>query len=148
MKVILLQEVKPLGKKDDVVNVNDGYARNFLFPKKMAVEANQSNMKVLNDKKEAMKYRKNVEKSDALELLEKMKEMEVTFSIKAGENGRVFGSVTSKDIAEQLLKKYKVNIDKKKILMQEQIKMIGITNVDIKLYEGVIAKLKVVVNQE
>ena len=105
-------------------------------------------MKVLNDKKEAMKYRKNVEKSDALELLEKMKEMEVTFSIKAGENGRVFGSVTSKDIAEQLLKKYKVNIDKKKILMQEQIKMIGITNVDIKLYEGVIAKLKVVVNQE
>lgn len=148
MKVILLKDVKALGKKDDVVNVNDGYARNFLLAQKLAVEANTSNMKLLNDKKEATQYRKDNEKADAEKLSKELEKMEITFNIKAGSNGKVFGSVTSKDISDALMKKYKIDIDKKKILLNEPIKMVGIKNVEIKLYEGIIGKIKVVINQE
>ncbi|MBE5821558.1 MAG: 50S ribosomal protein L9 [Clostridiales bacterium] len=148
MKVILLKDVKALGKKDDVVNVNDGYARNYLFTQKLAIEANTSNMKLLNDKKEAKQYRKDNEKSDAEKLSKELEKMEITFNIKAGSNGKVFGSVTSKDISDELMKKYKIDIDKKKIILNEPIKMVGIKNVEIKLYEGIIGKIKVIVNQE
>lgn len=148
MKVILLKDVKALGKKDDVVNVNDGYARNFLFTQKLAVEANTSNMKLLNDKKEANKFKKDNEKNDAEKLSKEIEKMELKFNIKAGDNGRVFGSITSKDISDEFMKKYKIDIDKKKILLDEPIKMIGVKNVDIKLYEGIIAKIKVIVDQE
>lgn len=148
MKVILLKDVKALGKKDDVVNVNDGYARNYLLAQKIAVEANASNMKLLNDKKEAKQYKKDNEKADAEKLVKELEKMELEFKIKAGSNGKVFGSVTSKDISDAFMNKYNLDIDKKKILLNDPIKMVGIKNVDVKLYEGIIGKIKVIVNQE
>ena len=148
MKVILTQDVKSLGKKNSLVNVSDGYARNFLFAKGLAVEASNDNMQKMNARLEADKFKKVTEKAIAEELVDKLKEISLTFTIKAGDNGRVFGSVTSKDISEKLDKEHRIGIDKKKILLDEPIKQIGTKIVEIKLYEGVIAKLKIVVNQE
>lgn len=148
MKVILLQDVKALGKKDAIVNVSDGYARNFLFKNKLAVEANNTTMNELNNKLDSNKFKKDTEKQEAQRLAKKLETLELEFAIKTGENGKTFGSVTSKDIAEKLKAKENIDIDKKKILLAEPIKMIGIRQVEIKLYEGVIGKIKVVVKQE
>lgn len=148
MKVILLQDVKALGKKDAIVNVSDGYARNFLFKNKLAVEANNTTMNELNNKIDSNKFRKDTEKQEAEMLAKKLETLEIEFAIKTGENGKTFGSVTSKDIQEKLKVKENIDIDKKKILLAEPIKMIGIRQVEIKLYEGVIGKIKVVVKQE
>ena len=148
MKVILLQDVKALGKKDAIVNVSDGYARNFLFKNKLAVEANNTTMNELNNKLDSNKFKKDTEKQEAQMLAKKFETLELEFAIKTGENGKTFGSVTSKDIAEKLKAKENIDIDKKKILLAEPIKMIGIRQVEIKLYEGVIGKIKVVVKQE
>lgn len=148
MKVILLQDVKALGKKDAIVNVSDGYARNFLFKNKLAVEANNTTMNELNNKLDSNKFKKDTEKQEAQMLAKKLETLELEFAIKTGENGKTFGSVTSKDIAEKLKAKENIDIDKKKILLAEPIKMIGIRQVEIKLYEGVIGKIKVVVKQE
>ena len=148
MKVILLQDVKALGKKDAIVNVSDGYARNFLFKNKLAVEANNTTMNELNNKLDSNKFKKDTEKQEAEMLAKKLETLELEFAIKTGENGKTFGSVTSKDIAEKLKSKENIDIDKKKILLSEPIKMIGIRQVEIKLYEGVIGKIKVVVKQE
>ena len=134
MKVILLQDIKGVGKKDQIINANDGYARNYLFPKKLAVEANAGNLGNLKSKQESNQYRKDVEKEEALKIADK---------VKAGESGRIFGGVTAKEIAENLKAQYKIEIDKKKIMINEPIKVLGITTVDIKLYEGIIGKLKV-----
>lgn len=148
MKVILLQDVKALGKKDAIVNVSDGYARNFLFKNKLAVEANNTTMNELNNKLDSNKFKKDTEKQEAQMLVKKLETLELEFAIKTGENGKTFGSVTSKDIAEKLKAKENIDIDKKKILLAEPIKMIGTKQVEIKLYEGVIGKIKVVVKQE
>ena len=148
MKVILLQDVKALGKKDAIVNVSDGYARNFLFKNKLAVEANNTTMNELNNKLDSNKFKKDTEKQEAQMLAKKLETLELEFAIKTGENGKTFGSVTSKDIAEKLKAKENIDIDKKKILLAEPIKMIGIRQVEIKLYEWVIGKIKVVVKQE
>ncbi len=148
MKVILKEDVKALGKKGAIVNVNDGYAKNFLFPKKLAVDANNENMKLLNDQKQAMDFKKETQKSNAQELKKELEKLNLVFKIKAGANGKIFGSVTSKDISEKLKSEYKIDVDKKQILLNEPIKTIGIVNVDIKLYEGIISKLKITVNQE
>lgn len=148
MKVILKQDVKSLGKKESVVNVSDGYARNFLFPKGLAVEASTSNINVMNTKKEAEKHRKDKELAEAKALAAKINETTVVIKTKAGENGKLFGSITSKDIAERLKEQHKLDIDKKKINMEEAIKAIGTTGVDIKLYPGVSAKLTVKVELE
>ena len=148
MKVILLQDVKALGKKDAIVNVSDGYARNFLFKNKLAVEANNTTMNELNNKLDSNKFKKDTEKQEAQMLAKKLETLELEFAIKTGENGKTFGSVTSKDIAEKLKSKENIDIDKKKILLAEPIKMIGTKQVEIKLYEGVIGKIKVVVKQE
>lgn len=148
MKVILMQDVKALGKKDSIVNVSDGYARNFLFKNKLAVEANPTTMNELNNKIDANKFKKDTEKQEAQLLAKKIEAIELEFAIKTGENGKTFGSVTSKDIADKLLAEQKIQIDKKKILLQEPIKMIGTKLVEIKIYEGVIAKIKIVVKQE
>lgn len=143
MKVILLQNIKGVGKKDQIINANDGYARNYLFPKKLAVEANAGNLGNLKAKQESNQYRKDVEKEEATKLANKLKDITLVLKVKAGENGKIFGGVTSKEISENLKAQYKIEIDKKKIILSETIKVLGTTAVDIKLYEGIIGKLKV-----
>lgn len=148
MKVILKQDVKGLGKKESMVEVSDGYARNFLFPKSLAVEASATNINVMNTKKEAEKNKKERELAKAKELAEKIKSITITFKTKAGENGKLFGSITSKDIADQLKSKHSLDIDKKMISMPDALKSLGSTEVEIKLYPGVSTKLAVKVEHE
>ena len=143
MKVILLDNIKGVGKKDEIINASDGYARNYLLPKKLAVEANAENMAKLNNKKEAANYRKDVEKQNAEELAKKLKGIMLKIKVKAGENGKIFGGVTIKEISDNLKSQYNFDIDKKKIELKETIKTLGEFNVSIKLFEGVIANLKV-----
>lgn len=143
MKVILLDNIKGVGKKDEIINASDGYARNFLFPKKLAVEANAENISKLNNRKEAASYKKDVEKQNAEELAQKLKGIMLKIRVKAGENGKIFGGVTAKEISDNLKTQYKFEIDKKKIDLKEPIKTLGEFNVAIKLFEGVIANLRV-----
>lgn len=143
MKVILLQDIKGVGKKDQIINANDGYARNYLFPKKLAVEATTGNLGNLKAKQESSQYRKDMQKEEAVKLADKLKNITLTIKVKAGENGKIFGGVTAKEIAENLKTQYTIDVDKKKINLNETIKVIGTRTVDIKLYEGVIGKLKV-----
>ena len=143
MKVILLADIKGVGKKDQIINSSDGYARNYLFPKKLAVEANNENMLKLKAKQNATEYRKGVEKDEALSIANKLQTITLQIKVKAGENGKIFGGVTAKEIAENLKTQYHIEIDKKKINLEETIKTLGNITVDIKLYEGVIGKLKV-----
>lgn len=143
MKVILLDNIKGVGKKDEVINASDGYARNFLFPKKLAVEANAENMSKLKNKQDSAKHKKDVEKEKAEEIAKKLKDITLTIKVKSGENGRIFGGVTSKEISENLKQQYKIEIDKKKIVLNEAIKNIGVFNVSIKLFEGIVGNLKV-----
>ena len=143
MKVILLADIKGVGKKDEVINASDGYARNFLLPKKLAVLADSGNMSRLNDKKSSQAHKKDIELEAAKQATEKIKDIVLTVKVKAGENGKIFGGVTSKEIAEELKKIYQIEVDKKKVMLKENIKNLGRYNVEIKLYEGVIAKLTV-----
>ena len=148
MKVILKENVKSIGKKDDIVNVSDGYARNFLFVKNLAVEANSDNLAKLKSKKDSEQYRKNQDKEDAEKIADKMGKIKLQFKVKTGENGKIFGGVSSKEIQEKLEKDYNIKVDKKKIELKETIKTLGITKVQIKLFEGVIANLKVEIVSE
>ena len=148
MKVILLQDVKGTGKKNEVKEVSDGYARNFLLPKKLAVPADNTNMKELNEKNKSKELKAQKEYEAAVELGKKMEELNVVIYSKAGDGGRLFGSITSKDIAEQLNKKYFVEVDKKKIMLNDAIKTLGVYNIEIKLFEGISGKIKVSVIAE
>ncbi len=148
MKVILKENIKGVGKKDEVINASDGYARNYLFPKKLAVEANAENMSKLNAKKASEDRKKELEKEDAKEIAKKLKEITLNIKVKAGENGKIFGGVTSKEISDNLEKQYKIKIDKKKIDLKENIKNIGVFNVEVRLYEGIMGKVKVNVTAE
>ncbi len=148
MKVILLQDVKSLGKKGEIVNVNDGYARNFILPKKLGVEATGKN---LND----LKLQKNNEKKVAQENLEAARELAaklaeggVVLAIKVGEGGRAFGSVSSKEIAAAVKEQMGLDVDKKKIQLKEAIKSLGTHIVSVKLHPEVTAELKVSVKEE
>ncbi len=143
MKVILRADIKGVGKKDEIINASDGYARNFLFPKNLAVEANSENLSKLQAQKDATQFRKNNEKEDAKKLAEKLTKIIVRIEVKAGENGKIFGGVSAKDIAENLEKQHNVKIDKKKIDLKEAIKTLGVHNVNVKLYEGVSGTIKV-----
>lgn len=148
MKVILLDNIKGVGKKDEIINASDGYARNYLLPKNLAVEANNENLSKLKNKKDAASYRKDMEKKDAEELAKKIKGIMLKIKVKAGGNGKIFGGVTSKEISENLKNQYNFVVDKKKIDLKETIKTLGEFHVDIKLYEGVIANLKIEVISE
>ncbi|MBQ9313429.1 MAG: 50S ribosomal protein L9 [Clostridia bacterium] len=148
MKVILTQDIKSVGKKGQIINASDGYARNYLIPKKLAVVADNANLNELKTKQDANKYKKDMSRASAEELATKMKNFELVFKIKAGENGKTFGSVTAKDIAEELNKKYYVEVDKKKIGLADAIKTLGTYMIDIKLFEGITGKLKVNVISE
>ncbi len=148
MKVILKQDVKSLGKKEDMVNVSDGYARNFLFPRGLAAEATASNVNEMNTKKAAEKSKKDRELAQAKELGKKIAGITVVIKSKTGENGKLFGSITSKDISDKLKSDFGFDIDKKKIVLPEPIKALGITEVEVKLYPEVSAKLTVKTVQE
>lgn len=142
MKVILKADIKGVGKKDEVINASDGYARNYLFPRGLADEANNENMSKLKSRNESVAYKKETDRKNAQDLANKIEKIKLKMVVKAGENGKIFGGVTSKEIAEALKLEYKIEIDKKKIILNETIKNIGNFTVEIKLYEGVIAKLK------
>lgn len=148
MKVILKADIKGVGKKDEIINASDGYARNFLFPKNLAVEANKDNMTKLKAKEEAIKYQKNQQKEEAQKIAEKMSKILLKIKVKSGENGKIFGGVSAKEIAQELEKQYKIVVDKKKIDLKETIKTLGTVTVQIKLFEGVIGNLKIHVISE
>ena len=148
MKVILKADIKGVGKKDQVINASDGYARNFLFPKNLAVEANNENMSKLKSKNDAKQYKKDQEKEAAQQVANKLKDITLKLKVKAGENGKIFGGVSSKEIAENLESQYNIKIDKKKIVLKEAIKMLGTQTVEVKLFEGVVGKLKVSIIEE
>ena len=143
MKVILKADIKGVGKKDEVINASDGYARNFLFPKNLAVEANNENMAKLKAKQNSAKFQKEQDKEEALKVADKLSKISLKMKVKVGENGKIFGGVSAKEIAQELEKEYKIKVDKKKIELKETIKALGIQIVEIKLFEGVVAKLKV-----
>ncbi len=145
MKVILNQDVKGQGRKGDLVEVSDGYARNFLLPKNLAKEATKENLNVMQGQKQSQEYRKQKELEEATALKAKIEEVSVKLKAKSGENGKLFGSVTSKDIAEELKMQQHIKLDKKKFVLPDGIKTLGTTTVDIKVYPGVTAKLKVTV---
>ena len=122
MKVILLDNIKGVGKKDEVINASDGYARNFLFPKKLALEANSENMSKLKAKQDSNQYKKSQEKEEAQKIADKLKGILLKIQIKAGENGKIFGSITAKEIADNLKAQYSIEVDKKKIELKDPIK--------------------------
>lgn len=143
MKVILKADIKGVGKKDQVINASDGYARNFLFPKNLAVEANNENMSKLKAKQDSNAYKKSQEKEEAKKVAEKLSKIQLKVPVKAGENGKIFGGVSAKEIADLLKKSYQIEVDKKKIELKEAIKTLGVRTVTIKLYEGVVGNLKI-----
>lgn len=147
MKVILLKDVKSLGKKGEVVNASDGYARNYLFPRGLAQEANDSNLHILNNKKEAERRQKLAEIEAAQKLAESLKGKEIKLTVKSGENGRLFGSITGKDIADEINKKFNINVDKKKIVA-DTIRQLGTYDVEVKLYPEISTKVKVVIAEK
>ena len=145
MKVILLADVKSQGKKGDLINVSDGYARNFLIPRKLGLEATPQLIKELNDKEEARKRREAEEKAAAEKLAEKLQGMEVKIKVSSGADGKLYGSVTAKNIADAFAEQHGVEIDRRKILLDDPIKAYGSYSVEVKLYSGVNGKLNVLV---
>ena len=143
MKVILKADIKGVGKKDQIINASDGYATNYLFPKNLAVPADKGNMNNLNAKKSSEEHRKELEREEARKTAKKIEGILIKMPVKAGENGKVFGSVTTKEIAEALDKQYQIKVDKKKIMLEEPIKTLGMFSIEIKLYEAISTKLKI-----
>ena len=149
MKVILLADVKGQGKKGDIKEVSDGYARNFLLPKKLATLATNENLNAIEGKREAAAFHKGKEIEEANALKEKLSGISVKLKAKAGEGGRLFGSVTNKDVAEGLKMQHHIVIDKKKFSLPDGgLKNIGTTEIDVKVYPEISAKLKVVIEAE
>lgn len=143
MKVILLEDVKTLGKKGQIVNVNDGYARNYILPKKLGVEANGTNMNNLKLQKANEEKIAKEKLENAKELAKKLEQSSIDIKIKAGNGDKVFGSISAKEIATEAKKQLSLEIDKKKIVLPETIKTLGTHNVNIKLHKDVTASLKV-----
>lgn len=143
MKVIFLQDVKGKGKKGDIKDVSDGFAKNFLIPKKAAVEATAANLNAAKGKQESIQYHKDMEEDNAKKLSEKLSEITLDITAKIGDNGKLFGSVTSKELSEILKEKHGFSIDKRKFVLPDGIKTEGSHMVDIKLHPGIVAKLKV-----
>ncbi len=147
MKVILLCDVKGQGKKDDIVNVSDGYARNFLFPQKKAVPADAKATNELKNKEEAKQFKISEEIKAAKALAEKINNVQVEIKMEHGQDGRLYGSVTAKDIAEKLKDKVGIDVDKRKIMVKDTIKTYGSFAVEVKLHTEVSAKFTVLVHE-
>jgi len=148
VKVIFLQDVKGQGKKGDIKEVSDGYARNFLLNRKLAIEATNSNLNDLRGKKEADAFHKGQELEQAKELKGKLDQLSVKLTAKAGDNGKLFGSITNKDVAEALKMQQHIVIDKKKFHMPDGIKQVGTTKVEIRIYPEITATLNVIVEAQ
>lgn len=146
MIVILLKDVKGLGKTGEVVKVSDGYARNMLIPKGAATEATEGNVRNLEKQKAIQTENKKKELAEANALADRIKELTVVIKTKSGEGGKLFGSITSKDIADALKSQHKIDIDKRKFILENPIKHIGTFSVEIKIYPEVTAKLNVTVS--
>lgn len=145
MKVMLLQDVKGKGKKDQIVNVSDGYARNFLFPKKLAVEADAKAMADAANKEKARLFKIETEKAAARDIAAKLEAVTVKIKATAGADGKLYGGVTTADIAEELKKQHGIEIDKRKIASDGAIKAHGTYTLDVKLYPEIVGKINVVV---
>lgn len=143
MKVVLNQDVKGLGKKLQIVEVSEGYARNFLLPKKLASVADGKNINEAKGKIDSQKFKKKTETEEANKNKEILEKGFIEFKHKVGEGSRLYGSVTEKDIAQAIKDKFNIDVNKKKITIKDQIKSLGTYSVNVKLYEGVIAKLKI-----
>ena len=143
MKVVLLQDVKSQGKKDQIIEVSEGYARNFLFPKKLAIVADAKAINDIKSKQSSEKHRVEVEKAAARELAKKLAETTVKIVGTAGADGRFYGSVTTKDISEALASQFGIEIDKRKMELDMQIKAFGTYKVEVKLYTGISGKFNV-----
>lgn len=143
MKIILLEDVKNVGKKGNILEVADGYARNFLIRNKLAVEATTQSKAILEKQKQQKIDQGNEDVKNAETLKAKLSELTLVFPVKTGENGKVFGSISSKQIGEELLKKHKITIDKRKILDEGPFNTVGFYNVQIELHKQVIATIKI-----
>lgn len=148
MKVILLQDVKSLGKKGELVNVSDGYARNYIIPKKLGMEANSTNMNNLKLQKQKEEKQAAQELADAKELAESLKEVTIELQVKTGEGGRVFGSVSAKEIVAAAKTQKNLVIDKKKLLIDEPIRTCGMHIIKIRLHKDVVGEFKVHVSEK
>ena len=145
MKVILMQDVKSIGKKGELKEVSDGYARNFLLPRKLAKEANAQAMNEFKNAEAAKEYKVKVETEKAQENAKALSGKTVKISAKAGQNGKLFGSVTAKELAEEIGRQYGVEVDKRKIVLENDIKAFGTYSFDLKFYNGITASLSVAV---
>jgi len=143
MKVILQTDVKGMGKRGEIVNASDGHARNYLFPRKLAIPADKQNLNELSAKKSSEAHKKDLEKKEAIRIKDKLEKNVLKLKVKAGENGKTFGSITSKEISESIEKEFKEKVDKKKIVLKEPIRAVGGYVVDLKLFEGVVCKLTI-----
>lgn len=148
MKVIFIQDVKGQGKKGEEKNIADGYARNFLLPRGLAVEATAANLNNLKGQKASEAYKKEQEIKAAEEIKKQLEGITVKISAKAGENGKLFGSVTTKDIADALKAQHKIEIDKRKIVLASDIKTTGEITVDVKLYPQIAGKINVLITAQ
>lgn len=148
MKVILLKDVKGTGKKGELKEVSDGYARNFLIKKKFAVEANNTNVKELDEKQKSKERKAQIEYEEAVLLGKQMGDVNIVIEAKAGEGGRLFGSITSKEIAEQLKKQKNIDVDKRKITLDEPIRSLGSRFVEIKIHSKVTTKIRVDIREK
>lgn len=145
MKVILTKDVKAQGKAGDIISVSDGYARNFLFPKGLAIEADKKAMNEINNKKASEQHKIELETEKAKEIAAKLEAISVKIPCQAGTDGRLYGSVTTKEICETLNKQHGIDIDKRKVSLDEAIKTFGTYVLEVKLYNGVVGKINVVV---
>lgn len=143
MKVVLLQDVKAQGKKNDIVEVSEGYARNFLFPKKLAIPADAKAINDIKNKKSSEAHKIELERAKAKEIAEKLNEATVKIVAEAGKDGRFYGAVTSKDIAEALKSQLGIEVDKRKVALDSPIKAFGSYKIGIKLYQDIIGKVTV-----
>lgn len=148
MRVILNKDVKGTGKKGDVVEVSDGFARNFLLKNNVAVEASSEALNEVNQRKSSEQHKKEIEIQNAKDLAKKIEGVTVQLKGKPGKEGRLFGAITSKDIAEKLKKDHGITLDKKKIELDSSIKTLGVYNLTVKVYPEIVAKLKVQITEE
>ena len=148
MKVILTKDVKAQGKKGDLIDVSDGYANNFLLKKGLAVPATKQAVNELEGKKDAEKFHKNMEEQKARNIADRLKEIKISLKAKAGKEGKLFGSITAKDVADALKAQYNITVDKRKIDLPDGIKTCGIRDVNVTLYPKVVGTFKVEVTEE
>lgn len=148
MKVILLADIQGTGKKEDIINVSDGYARNYLFPRKLAVEATKSAMNAIVRSKAAESHRENLRRQEAMETAAGLRNKEILMTARAGEKGRLYGSITGQEVADALSEQHGIKVDKRKVDLSEPIRAVGEYEATVWLYAGVTVPMKIVVKPE